>query len=317
MTVERYIAQISERLDISLARQLGITRAFAQKLIREGHVSLESLNDPSFKIKPSYKISEGQSFSVSIPPTQILGIEPEDVFFEVAHEDPYLLVIDKPAGLVVHPASGHWTGTLVHGLLFRYPDLGPFNNVARPGIVHRLDATTSGLMLVAREQRTMEALQKDFKERAIEKYYLALVQGRFKRQTGIIEGPIGRNPQNRLKMAVIEGGRDSATEYRVLWNSANYALLICKLLTGRTHQIRVHLAAEGHPLVGDTLYGAQRIEGLNRVFLHSWRLAFNHPVTSRPLSFTSLLPQDLRQCLANLGLPRREKCEVTFGGWRC
>jgi 23S rRNA pseudouridine1911/1915/1917 synthase len=305
MTVERLTALVPERLDIFIARQVGITRAFAQKLIREGRVSSEEvLSKIKIKIKPSYKVAPGQAFSVSIPPPQTLEIEPEDVPFEVVHEDSHLLVIDKPAGLVVHPAPGHWRGTLVHGLLFRYPSLGPFNNVARPGIVHRLDATTSGLMLVAREQRTMEILQKAFKERTIEKNYLALAQGHFAPREGVLQSPIGRHPQNRLKMAVVEGGRASATRYRVLWNRGGYALLICKLLTGRTHQIRVHLASEGHPLVGDTLYGAREIAEFDRVFLHSWRLGFAHPVTGRPLSFTSALPEDLRRCLFRLGLSR-------------
>jgi 23S rRNA pseudouridine1911/1915/1917 synthase len=305
--VERLTAQITERLDVFLARRLGITRAFAQKLIREGRVSPEEVKI-KLLLKPSAKVLPGGSFIVSIPPPQTLEIEPEDVPFTVVHEDPYLLVIDKPAGLVVHPAPGHWRGTLVHGLLFRYPGLraqglGLFNNVARPGIVHRLDATTSGLMLAAREQKTMETLQKAFKERTIEKNYLALAQGRFALREGIFEGPIGRHPQNRLKMAVVEGGRSAATEYRVLWNRARYSLLVCKLLTGRTHQIRVHLAAAGRPLAGDVLYGGQRIPGFDRVFLHSWRLGFTHPATGRPLSFTSPLPEDLRRCLGCLGLP--------------
>jgi len=237
---------------------------------------------------------------VSVPPPETLDIEPEDVPFEVAHEDDYLLVVDKPAGLVVHPAPGHWKGTLVHGLLFRYPNLGPFNNVARPGIVHRLDAGTSGLMLVAREQKTMELLQKAFSEQRVEKKYIALAHGNFAHPEGILEGPIGRHPQNRLKMAVVEGGRPAATEYRVLWNRSGYSLVLCKLLTGRTHQIRVHMSAFGHPLVGDTLYGAKRVDGLDRVFLHSWRLAFTHPITGLNLSFTRPLPGELRALLPKI-----------------
>ncbi|MDR2136674.1 MAG: RluA family pseudouridine synthase, partial [Synergistaceae bacterium] len=211
---------------------------------------------------------------------------------------PDLLVIDKPAGLVVHPAPGHWKGTLVHGLLWRYPDLGPFNNVRRPGIVHRLDATTSGLMLVARGQRAMELLQKDFKARTIEKTYLALARGSFNRREGVLEGPIGRHSANRLKMAVTEGGRPSITEYRVLWEKDGYSFVVCKLLTGRTHQIRVHMAAAGHPLAGDSLYGTvPKKDALHRVFLHSWKLGFLHPVSGRKLSFTCPLPEELRTFL--------------------
>jgi 23S rRNA pseudouridine1911/1915/1917 synthase len=326
------------RLDVFLSRRLGVTRGFIQKLIREGRVKSErraappSPNfPPAKKIKPSYEISPGEIFVVTIPPAGTLEIEPEDVPFEVVHEDPHLLVVNKPAGLVVHPAPGHWRGTLVHGLLFRYPDLGPFNNVRRPGIVHRLDATTSGLMLVARGQKTMELLQRDFRERSIEKKYLALAHGNFSRERGVLEGPIDRHPQNRLKMAVVEGGRPSTTEYRVLWNMteatnkiqrktdprlSGYSLVVCGLLTGRTHQIRVHMAAAGHPLVGDALYGAspygaalhgaalddkaEEVPNFDRVFLHSWKLAFTHPITREALSFTCPLPQELRAYLSRL-----------------
>ncbi|MDR3231326.1 MAG: RluA family pseudouridine synthase [Synergistaceae bacterium] len=322
------------RLDVFLSRRLGVTRAFAQRLIKEDRVgsrfsdrdalppqnSVSAKKTPK-KLKPSYKTSGGEIFVVKIPPTETLEIEPEEVPFEVVHEDSYLLVVNKPAGLVVHPAPGHWRGTLVHGLLFRYPDLGPFNNVRRPGIVHRLDATTSGLMLVAREQKTMELLQRDFRERSIEKKYLALVHGNFSRPWGLLEGPIGRHPQNRLKMAVVEGGRPSTTEYRVLWNDhtdAGYALVLCGLLTGRTHQIRVHMAAAGHPLVGDILYGLYGLYGpygaeensnmgvsnFDRVFLHSWRLAFTHPITKEMLRFTCPLPPELREHLCRLRASR-------------
>ena len=300
--IEKFSACAEQRLDVLVSRHLGITRSFAQKLIREGRVVLTRDNSaPPGKVKPSYKTPAGTNISVSIPPLETLDIEPEDVPFNVVHEDDYLLVVDKPAGLVVHPSPGHWKGTLVHGLLFRYPNLGPFNNVARPGIVHRLDAGTSGLMLVAREQKTMEMFQKAFAERQIEKKYIALAHGNFARREGIIEGSIGRHPQNRLKMAVVGDGRPSSTGYRVLWNRNEFSLVLCKLLTGRTHQIRVHMSAFGHPLAGDTLYGGKEIDKthcLGRVFLHSWRLSFTHPVTGLDLSFTSHLPGELRHVLS-------------------
>ncbi|MDR1377061.1 MAG: RluA family pseudouridine synthase [Synergistaceae bacterium] len=298
---ECFTAGATQRLDVLVARQLGVTRAFAQKLIKENHVRIGG-NGSSYNIKPSRKIAGGENVFVSVPPPETLEIQPEDVPFQVVHEDPYLLVVNKPAGLVVHPAPGHWRGTLVHGLLFRYPDLGPFNNVTRPGIVHRLDATTSGLMLVAREQKTMDPLQKAFKERSMEKLYLALAHGTFPRDAGVLEGPIGRHPRNRLKMAVIEDGRPSVTEYRVLWSRNGFSLVLCKLVTGRTHQIRVHMAAAGHPLAGDVLYGAKAndLPNFNRVFLHSWRLTFTHPITGQALTFTCPLPGELR-----LVLPRK------------
>jgi 23S rRNA pseudouridine1911/1915/1917 synthase len=292
------------RMDVFLSHELGVPRAVAARLIREGRVLLSGSAGRAGPLKPSRQAAPGEVFSVRMPPPETLEIEPEDVPFDVVHEDPYLLVIDKPAGLVVHPAPGHWRGTLVHGLLWRYPDLGPFNNVRRPGIVHRLDAGTSGLMLAAREQRTMELLQKDFKERAIEKFYLSLARGGFRRREGVLEGPIGRHPSDRLKMAVVEGGRPAATEYRILWERGGYSFVVCKLLTGRTHQIRVHLAAAGHPLAGDPLYGERTEKSdLRRVFLHSWKLAFTHPVTGQRLSFTRPLPKELRAFLKTLGAP--------------
>ena len=293
-TIERIVSNADERrLDVFLSQQLGVARSFAQKMIKEGHVSTEG----GGKLKPSTPVAAGDLFTVALPPPETLEIEPEDVPFDVVYEDRWLLVVDKPAGLVVHPAPGNWRATLVHGLLWRYPDMGPFNNVQRPGIVHRLDATTSGLMLVAREQKTMELLQKAFKERSVKKEYLALVQGNFERAVGVLEGPIDRHPQNRLKMAVVEGGRPSTTEYRVLWNRGNAALVVCKLITGRTHQIRVHMAAAGHPLVGDVLYGAREVPDFKRVFLHSWRLAFVHPITGQDLNFRCPLPWELREHL--------------------
>jgi 23S rRNA pseudouridine1911/1915/1917 synthase len=298
------ISQESERADIFLSRRLGVTRSFAQKLIREGRLERLPEFSPGIIIKPSHKIVPGETYLVRVPPPETLEIEPEDVPFEVVHEDAFLLVVNKPAGLVVHPAPGHWRGTLVHGLLKRYPDMGPFNNVRRPGIVHRLDATTSGLMLVAREQRTMELLQRAFKERTVEKRYLALAHGVFdaRSREGVLEGPVGRHPTHRLKMAVVEGGRPSATEYRVLWDRNGFSLVVCGLLTGRTHQIRVHMAAAGHPLAGDALYGAKETPGLglDRIFLHSWRLAFTHPITGQPLRFTCPLPGELVQSVVRV-----------------
>jgi 23S rRNA pseudouridine1911/1915/1917 synthase len=290
-----------ERADVFLSRRLGITRSFARKLILEDH--LERLSGPRLtpaKLKPSHKMVPGESYTVRMPPPESLEIEPEDVPFDVVYEDEFLLVVNKPAGIVAHPAPGHWTGTLVHGLMKRYPGMGPFNNVRRPGIVHRLDATTSGLMIVARDQRTMDLLQKGFKERTIDKRYLALTRGTFAAALeGVLEGPIGRHPANRLKMAVVNGGRPSTTEYRVLWSRNGLSLVLCKLITGRTHQIRVHMAAAGHPLVGDALYGAGETPGFRcgRVFLHSWRLELTHPITGRPLRLTCPLPEELKAFL--------------------
>ena len=297
-TEELAVDVSGERLDVFLARRLGVTRSFAQRLVREGRAFCDGA-----KPKPALKVREGAVCRVAMPPPEELEIAPEPVDFRVVHEDDALLVVDKPAGLVVHPAPGHWSGTLVHGLMWRYPDMGPFNNVKRPGIVHRLDATTSGLMLVARRQGAMEALQEQFRDRSLEKEYLALVRGRLASAEGTLSGPIGRDPANRLRMTVIEGGRPALTGYRVLWCCGGLSLVLCTLHTGRTHQIRVHLAALGRPLVGDTLYGAPEEPGFGRVFLHSWRLAFSHPVTGARMAFRSPLPRDLLAYLGRRGSP--------------
>ena len=316
-TVECFVSEAEQRLDVLVSQHLGITRSFAQKLISEGRVTIGqvALQEASpaspgkNTLKPSYRPPAGIHISVSITPEtpETFEIEPEEVPFRVIYEDAYMLVVDKPAGLVVYPLPGHWKGTLAHGLLFRYPNLGPFNDASRAGIVHRLDAGTSGLMLVAREQKTMDLLQKAFAERRVEKKYIALVQGNLAKSEGILEGPIGRHSQNRLKMAVVEGGRPSATEYRVLWNRNGCSLMICKPLTGRTHQIRVHMSSCGHPLVGDAFYGAQKAVGLDRVFLHAWRLSFTHPATGQALSFTCHLPEELRHVIERVA-----RCRGTF-----
>lgn len=279
------------RLDILLSGRMGLTRSFMQKLINDGSVTINSRS----KVKPSLKIKPGQRISVSLPPAQELEVIPEPVPFEVIYEDTDILVINKPSGIVVHPAPGNWHGTLVHGLLYRFPDIGIFNNVIRPGIVHRLDAQTSGLMIIARNIKAMENLQLKFKNREIRKEYIALVKGKPSTPSGILDLPIGRSTRNRMKMSVRHEGKSSTTEYRVIWSTANSSLVLCNLLTGRTHQIRVHMKHIGCPLMGDTLYGSKRTSerSLNRIFLHSWKLEFTHPLTGENLSFTQRLPEEL------------------------
>jgi 23S rRNA pseudouridine1911/1915/1917 synthase len=203
------------RLDFVISRQLGLSRGFSQKLIKEGRTSLL----PERRIKPSIKVGTGDVITVSVPPEETLDLEPEDIPFEELYSDTDIIVINKPAGLVVHPAPGHWTGTLVHGLLYRYPDIGSLNGVKRPGIVHRLDATTSGLMVVARNGLAQEGLFRDFKARRVEKEYLALCWGTPPSPKGEIRYPVGRDPYNKLKMAVTEEGRDARTDYESIWSS--------------------------------------------------------------------------------------------------
>jgi len=279
------------RLDVFLSSRLGITRTFARKLVEDGNVSLL----PHRKAKPGMKMVPGISAEVTLPPPESLDLEPEEVPFGVVYEDDWLIVIDKPSGVVVHPAPGNRHGTLVHGLLHRFRHFGSFNNVLRPGIVHRLDASTSGLLVVARKQEILENLQNQFRLREVRKQYLALVHGRIKNASGRIDAPIGRCPTNRLRMAVVEDGKPAVTGFRRLWVRNGYSFLECDIATGRTHQIRVHLSSMGHPIVGDVLYGADKKKAASagRVFLHSWKLSFLHPKTGKRLFFTSCLPAAL------------------------
>jgi len=279
------------RLDYVISREIGLSRGFSQKLIKNGRTSLM----PERRIKPSIKVDRGDIIKVSLPPIETLDLEPEDIPFEEVYSDQDIIVINKPAGLVVHPAPGHWTGTLVHGLLFRYPDIGCLNGVRRPGIVHRLDATTSGLMVVARNGLAQEGLFRDFKARRVEKEYLALCYGTPPTLKGEIRYSIGRDPYNRQRMAVVEDGRDAWTDYETIWSKNGYSLVKCRLHTGRTHQIRVHMRAIRCPLVGDKTYAPSRKSPFkeNRVFLHSWKLSFEHPRSKGKMSFRVPLAPEL------------------------
>ena len=286
-----------QRLDIYLSNVMGLSRSFIQHLIKDGNV----VNDQQIRLKQSNRVQSGQQITVTIPPVENLQVTPEPVPFDVLYEDASILVINKPAGIVVHPAPGNWHGTLVHGLIYRYPEIGLFNNVIRPGIVHRLDQSTSGLMIIARDQQSMEGLQAQFKARSVIKKYLALTRGVPSHKEGLIDLPIGRDPRNRKRMAILSTGRESRTLYRVLWSCNNHSLVECTLLTGRTHQIRVHLRYLGCPLAGDILYGGRNIsyQEMGRVFLHSWKLGFIHPVTLKRLYFTQPLPPELIVYLQN------------------
>jgi 23S rRNA pseudouridine1911/1915/1917 synthase len=286
------------RLDYAVSREFGISRAYAQGLIKDGRV----VSSCGRRVKPSLKVASGEQYSIDIPPPAKLDLEPEPVFFDVVYSDSDIIVVDKPAGLVVHPAPGHWRGTLVHGLLHRFPELGNLNGVERPGIVHRLDATTSGLMVVARNGLSQEKLWGQFKSRTVGKKYIALCHGSPRRAEARIDMPIGRDPANRRRMAVVERGREAVTDYAVLWSRGGYSLVRCDLHSGRTHQIRVHMNAIGCPLAGDLLYAPSKKSPFAnpRVFLHSWKLSITHPRTNEPMSFTSRLPEDLKNFLIEI-----------------
>jgi 23S rRNA pseudouridine1911/1915/1917 synthase len=230
-------------------------------------------------------------------------LAPEAIPLDIVYEDADLIVVNKPAGLVVHPAAGHAHGTLVHAILARCPDLAGIGGALRPGIVHRLDRDTSGLIVIAKNDAAQFALQRQFKNRTVEKVYLALVEGIPHQLHGRIEAPIGRDPRHRQRMAVVaHGGRPAQTDYRVVEVLGHHALIEVRPRTGRTHQIRVHLASLGYPVAGDRVYGRQRrLPALSRQFLHAWRLTLDLPSTGERRTFAASLPPDLRAVLRDLG----------------
>jgi 23S rRNA pseudouridine1911/1915/1917 synthase len=300
-----------ERLDVFVARRCpGLSRSNVQRLIREGGVSV---GDPPLAGRAGQRLERGDRVAVRMPVEEPLLLRPEPVPLIIVYEDDDLLVVDKPAGMTVHPGAGLPAGqagvrksTLAAALLAYRPELAGVGGPERPGIVHRLDRDTSGLLVVAKNEAARAALARQWKERQVEKGYVALVQGRLEPPEGVIDAPIGRDVRHRQRMAVVEGGRAASTTYRVRQVLAarpegadRCSLVDIRPLTGRTHQIRVHLAAIRHPVVGDRVYGrASPI--VKRQFLHACRLSFRHPVDGRPLEFESPLPEDLLQALARL-----------------
>ena len=281
-----------ERLDILLVREAdGLTRSQIKRLIQDGQVLVNDM-----PCRPSQQVRAGDRVSLVVPPPRPVAIEPEDIPLSVVYQDAHLLVVDKPAGLTVHPAPGHPSGTLVNALLAVVPDLKGIGGELRPGIVHRLDKETSGLMVVAKTHQAHLELSRQIKERQVEKGYLALASGVVTPNEGVIDAPIGRNPRHRKKMAVVAGGRAARTRYKVLRSSDRYSFVEVMLETGRTHQIRVHFASLGRPLVGDRVYG-NRSPLIKRQFLHAHLLGFTHPETGEWRQFTSSLPADLRAVL--------------------
>lgn len=253
------------------------------------------------RAKPAHRVSVGELVHVAIPPVEPPSLEPEAIPLTVVYEDADLLVVDKPAGLTVHPGAGRLTGTLVHAVLAHCPDLPGIGGEHRPGIVHRLDKDTSGLLVVAKTEVTLRGLQAQIQVRRVQRDYLALVHGRVARTTGTIDAPIARDPRHRTRMAIVASGRRAVTHFRVAERFAEATLLEARLETGRTHQIRVHCASLGHPIVGDQVYGRRSNPwGLRRQALHAFRLAFIHPVSGTPMTFTALLPEDMDTVLAVL-----------------
>ena len=293
--VEHLVETGGERLDVFLAsRHSDLSRSRIRRLIDDGNVMVDGRAG-----KASTRLVAGQNVSIEIPPPAPAELLPWDVPLPVVFEDNDLIVIDKPAGMTVHPAPGNEDRTLANAVLAHTPDIEGIGGERRPGIVHRLDKDTSGLIVVAKNERTHANLSDQFKSREVGKVYLALVAGHPSPPEADIDAPIGRHRHDRQRMAIVSTGRPAITRYRIVTSYSRSTLVEARPRTGRTHQIRVHLASVGHPVVGDTTYG-RSAEGLSRQFLHAFRLAFLHPATEEPMGFTAALPADLETYLDGL-----------------
>jgi len=292
-TITLICQQNNQRLDRFLSEALpDVSRGEVQRWIADGRV-----HTPGLKMKPSARLPFGAEVTVTLPEAKAAPPAAQAIPLDILFEDEAILVLNKPAGLVVHPAAGHAQGTLVNALLHHCPSLAALHS-ERPGIVHRLDRDTSGVMVVAKTQTALQVLQGQFQARRVEKVYRALVYGVPTAPQGIIDVPLGRDPRHRQRFAPLPDGKPARTRYAVVQTFAGYGLLDVRPETGRTHQIRVHLAWLGHPVVGDALYGRRRTSlPLRRQFLHAARLRFDHPLTGRRLTFSAPLPPDLQTAL--------------------
>ena len=292
-------AESHGRLDAFLAgrEELGLSRSRIKGLIDEGYVTLNG-EIP----KARQPVAPGDEIIVQVPDPEPIDLVPEDIPLDIVFEDEEVLVINKQRGLVVHPAAGHWTGTLVHAVLDKVEDLEGIGGELRPGIVHRLDKDTTGLLVVAKSERAMASLQEQIREHRARRIYWALVHGNNMPDTRRIEAPIGRHPKDRKRMAVnTKTGREAVTWFRVLERYRGYALLECQLETGRTHQIRVHLSFIGHPVVSDPLYGTRKPHlGMPPQALHARQLSFRHPATGEWMEFTAEPPADMMAVIQRL-----------------
>ena len=300
------------RLDAYISRQVNdCTRSYATQLIRKGQVLVDGA-----AAKPSHRIKTSEHISIDMPPPEPAELVPEAMALDILFEDCHLIVINKPPGLVVHPAAGHSSGTLVNGILHHCPDLEGIGGEMRPGIVHRLDKDTSGVIVVAKSARVLADLSAQFKSRRVAKQYLALVHGVPDRDRGTIDLPVGRHPKDRKKMSTASPrGREALTLWRVKEEYQGAALLEIDLKTGRTHQIRVHCQSMGHPLLGETVYGSRNmrahpakgnavldaaLQGIQRQMLHAFRLRLVHPISAEDLQFQAPVPPDMNAAITAL-----------------
>lgn len=290
-------ADAGQRADIYLAVQLGVSRSNMQKLLDEGRVSR------GMKVlKANYKVRPGEELTIAIPEPEPLEVQPEDIPLDIIFEDEDVVVVNKPRGMVVHPAPGNYTGTLVNALLYHCKNLSGINSVIRPGIVHRLDKDTSGIMIVAKNDAAHISLSEQIQTKSAHRSYFAIVRGNIKTDSGTVATQIARDKNDRKKMTVVkEGGRDAVTDYEVLERFGRFSVVRCQLRTGRTHQIRVHMEYLGYPLVGDPKYSPMKVPfAINGQALHSQELEFTHPRTGERLRFEAPLPEDMQKIITRL-----------------
>jgi len=289
-----------ERLDKFLASsELGLSRSRIQKLLEDGHITVNGAS-----VRSSQKLKEGDTVEVIIPPPESLDIEAEDIAIDIVYEDKDIAIINKPAGMVVHPSAGHSSGTLVHALLKHFGDtLSTIGGVIRPGIVHRLDKDTTGLIAVAKNDTAHESLTEQLADRTMSRTYLAVVKGEPRPKQGLIEANIGRHRYQRKKMAALKvGGREAVSKYRVLQGLKNASVVEVKLVTGRTHQVRVHMQSINCPVVGDPVYsrGVGKYS-IKRQALHAWKMKLIHPRTEEKMEFTAVIPDDMAKLILEMG----------------
>lgn len=303
MTVVTFTIEVEnagERIDKALSTiQSEWSRSQIANWISEGIVKVNGE-----EVKAKYKVKEGDTIEIDVPEPEELEIVPEDLNLEIVYEDEDVLVVNKPKGMVVHPAPGHTAGTLVNGLMYHCKDLSGINGVLRPGIVHRIDKDTSGLLMVAKNDNAHHSLVEQLVNKTVTRKYTALVHGHIAHDKGTIDAPIGRDPKDRQKQAVVDNGKHAVTHFNVLERFGNYTLVECRLETGRTHQIRVHMNYIGYPLVGDPKYGPKKTIDFGGQVLHAGVLGFVHPTTGEYLEFEAPLPDDFVSLLEQL----RKEC---------
>ena len=300
-TIQIMAREGGDRIDALLAREEAIrSRNGAVRLIESGRVTKDGA-----PVRKNYRVQAGDVFAVILPEPEDTALPAQDIPLDVVYEDDDVIVVNKPRGLVVHPAPGHPDGTLVNALLAHCGDsLSGIGGEHRPGIVHRIDKDTSGLLIAAKNDMAHAALSAQLKDRSLSRVYDAVVHGSFKNDAGTVDAPIGRDPRNRQRMAVTDkNARPAVTHWEVLERYNRYTYIRCRLETGRTHQIRVHMAHTGHPLLGDTVYGGRRDKGLQTQCLHARGLKFIHPRTGEPIELWTELPGWFREALSKLGTP--------------